>query len=237
MLFRSDATQGIQAQTISNLYLAIDNDLEIIPIMNKMDMPNAMPEEVRDQIVELIGCKPEDIIEASGKTGLGVEDILEAIIERVPAPTGDPDGPLQALIFDSEFNSFRGIITYCRILNGSLNSGDRVKFVNTGKEYLADEIGVLRLNQEPRKELKTGDVGYIISGIKASAEVKVGDTITHVARPCTDAIDGFEEVKPMVFAGIYPIDAEDYEDLRASIEKLQLNDASLTFEQIGRAHV
>ncbi|MGL5682537.1 MAG: translation elongation factor 4 [Marinifilaceae bacterium] len=225
-----DATQGIQAQTISNLYLAIENDLEIIPIMNKMDMPNAMPDEVRDQIIELIGCKQEDIIEASGKTGLGVENILEAIIDRVPAPTGDPEAPLEALIFDSEFNSFRGIITYCRILNGSLKSGDRVKFVNTGKEYLADEIGVLRLNQEPRKELKTGDVGYIISGIKASAEVKVGDTITHVARPCTNAIDGFEEVKPMVFAGIYPIDAEDYEDLRASIEKLQLNDASLTFE-------
>ena len=225
-----DATQGIQAQTISNLYLAIDNNLEVIPVLNKMDMPNAMPEEVKDQIIELLGCKREDIIEASGKTGMGVDEILEAVVERIPAPEGDPDAPLQALIFDSEFNSFRGIITYCRIMNGSLKSGDKVKFVNTGKEYVADEIGVLRLNQEPRKELPTGDVGYIISGIKTSTEVKVGDTITHIERPCDKAIEGFKEVKPMVFAGIYPIDSEDYEDLRTSIEKLQLNDASLTFE-------
>ena len=225
-----DATQGIQAQTISNLYLAIDNNLEIIPVLNKMDMPNAMPEEVKDQIEELIGCDRDDIIEASGKTGLGVDKILEAVVKRIPAPTGDPDAPLQALVFDSEFNSFRGIITYCRIMNGSLKKGDIVKFVSTGKEYDADEIGVLRLEQEPRNELKTGDVGYIISGIKTSSEVKVGDTITHVERPCSAAIEGFEEVKPMVFAGIYPIDSEDYEDLRASIEKLQLNDASLTFE-------
>ena len=225
-----DATQGIQAQTISNLYLAIDNNLEIIPVLNKMDMPNAMPEEVKDQIEELLGCDREDILEASGKTGLGVDKILEAVVERIPAPTGDPDAPLQALVFDSEFNSFRGIITYCRIMNGSLKKGDKVKFVSTAKEYDADEIGVLRLEQEPRNELCTGDVGYIISGIKTSSEVKVGDTITHVSRPCETAIEGFKEVKPMVFAGIYPIDSEDYEDLRASIEKLQLNDASLTFE-------
>ncbi len=225
-----DATQGIQAQTISNLYLAIDNNLEVIPVLNKMDMPNAMPEEVKDQIVELLGCRREDIIEASGKTGAGVDEILEAVVERIPAPEGDPDAPLQALIFDSEFNSFRGIITYCRVVNGSLRSGERVKFVNTGREYTADEIGVLRLTQEPRKELPTGDVGYIISGIKTSTEVKVGDTVTSVERPCDGAIEGFKEVKPMVFAGIYPIDSEDYEDLRASIEKLQLNDASLTFE-------
>lgn len=225
-----DATQGIQAQTISNLYLAIDNNLEVIPVLNKMDMPNCQPEEVKDQIEELLGCKREDILEASGKTGMGVDRILEAVVERIPAPTGDPEAPLQALIFDSEFNSFRGIITYCRIVNGSLKSGDKVKFVNTGKEYTADEIGVLRLNQEPRAELPTGDVGYIISGIKTSSEVKVGDTITHINRPCDKAIEGFEEVKPMVFAGIYPIDSEDYVDLRTSIEKLQLNDASLTFE-------
>ncbi|MBP3420452.1 MAG: elongation factor 4 [Marinifilaceae bacterium] len=224
-----DATQGIQAQTISNLYQAVDNGLEIIPIMNKMDMPNAMPEEVRDEIVELIGCDPDDVIEASGRTGLGVEQILEAIIEKIPAPQGDPNAPLQALIFDSQFNSFRGIITYCRILNGTLRSGDLVKFVNTGKEYGADEIGVLRLDQIPKKELSAGNVGYIISGIKTAQEVKVGDTITHVNRPCTEAIEGFKEVKPMLFAGIYPIETEDYEDLRASIEKLQLNDASLTF--------
>ncbi|MBE6334265.1 MAG: elongation factor 4 [Bacteroidales bacterium] len=224
-----DATQGIQAQTISNLYQAVDNGLEIIPIMNKMDMPNAMPEEVRDEIVELIGCDPDDVIEASGRTGLGVEQILEAIIEKIPAPQGDPNAPLQALIFDSQFNSFRGIITYCRILNGTLRSGDLVKFVNTGKEYGADEIGVLRLDQIPKKELSAGNVGYIISGIKTAQEVKVGDTITHVNRPCEDAIEGFKEVKPMLFAGIYPIETEDYEDLRASIEKLQLNDASLTF--------
>jgi GTP-binding protein LepA len=225
-----DATQGIQAQTISNLYLAIENDLEIIPVLNKMDMPNAMPEEVKDQIVELVGCKREEIIEASGKTGLGVDKILEAVVERVPPPSGFPASPLQALIFDSEYNSFRGIITYCRVINGSLKSGDRVKFVNTGREYIADEVGVLKLDMEPRGELTTGDVGYIISGIKNSTEVKVGDTITRVDRPCDIAIDGFEEVKPMVFAGIYPIDAEDYEDLRSSIERLQLNDASLTFE-------
>ena len=225
-----DATQGIQAQTISNLYLAIDNNLEVIPVLNKMDMPNAMPEEVKDQIIELLGCRKEDIIEASGKTGMGVDEILAAVVERIPAPTGDPDAPLQALIFDSEFNSFRGIITYCRIMNGSLRSGERVKFVNTGREYTADEIGVLRLTQEPRAELPTGDVGYIISGIKTSTEVKVGDTVTSLERPCEGAIEGFKEVKPMVFAGIYPIDSEDYEDLRTSIEKLQLNDASLTFE-------
>lgn len=225
-----DATQGIQAQTISNLYLAIDNNLEIIPVLNKMDMPNAMPDEVKDQIEELLGCDRDDILEASGKTGMGVDKILEAVVERIPAPTGDPDAPLQALVFDSEFNSFRGIITYCRIMNGSLQKGDKVKFVSTAKEYDADEIGVLRLEQEPRTELRTGDVGYIISGIKTSSEVKVGDTITHVNRPCDAAIEGFEEVKPMVFAGIYPIDSEDYEDLRTSIEKLQLNDASLTFE-------
>lgn len=224
-----DATQGIQAQTISNLYLAIEHDLEIIPIMNKMDLANAMPDEVKDQIVDLIGCDRDDIIEASGKTGMGVDNILEAILERIPAPKGDPKAPLQALIFDSVFNSFRGIIAYIRVMNGTIKKGDLVKFVNTGKEYNADEIGVLKLNQEPKKELGAGDVGYIISGIKASAEVKVGDTITQVANPCENVIEGFEEVKPMVFAGIYPVDADDYEDLRASIEKLQLNDASLTF--------
>lgn len=225
-----DATQGIQAQTISNLYLAIENDLEIIPILNKMDLENAMPEDVKDQIEDLIGCDREDIIEASGKTGMGVQEILDAILDRVPAPKGDVDAPLEALIFDSVFNSFRGIIAYFRIMNGSIEKNDFVKFVNTGKEYHADEIGVLRLTQEPHKKLAAGDVGYIISGIKTSKEVKVGDTITHVKNPCTNAIDGFEEVKPMVFAGIYPIDAEDYEELRESIEKLQLNDASLTFE-------
>ncbi len=224
-----DATQGIQAQTISNLYQALDNGLEIIPVMNKMDMASAMPDEVREEIVELLGCKGEDVIEASGRTGLGVEEILAAIIEKIPAPEGDPDAPLQALIFDSQFNSFRGIVTYCRIVNGTLHTGDAVKFVNTRKEYVADEIGILRLTQEPRKELSAGNVGYIISGIKLAEEVKVGDTITHVKRPCEAAIEGFKEVKPMVFAGIYPIDNEDYEDLRASIEKLQLNDASLTF--------
>jgi GTP-binding protein LepA len=225
-----DATQGIQAQTISNLYLAIENDLEIIPVLNKIDLPNAMPDDVKDQIVDLIGCDRDDILEASGKTGEGVEGILEAIVDRVPAPEGDPDAPLQALIFDSEFNSFRGIIAYIRIMNGEIRKKDLVKFVNTGKEYDADEIGVLRLNQESRDVLKTGDVGYIISGIKTSTEVKVGDTITHKQNPCDNAIEGFEEVKPMVFAGVYPIDSEDYEDLRASMEKLQLNDASLTFE-------
>ena len=225
-----DATQGIQAQTISNLYMAIEHDLEIIPIMNKMDMDNAMPEEVEDQIVELLGCKPEEIIRASGKTGMGVMEILDAIVERIKPPRGDPEAPLQCLIFDSVFNPFRGIITYMKIVNGCINTGDLVKFVNTGKQYNADEIGVLRLDMEPRKELKCGDVGYIISGIKNSKEVRVGDTITHVNNPCESAIDGFEEVKPMVFAGIYPIDTDDFEDLRASIEKLQLNDAALTFQ-------
>ncbi len=224
-----DATQGIQAQTISNLYLAIDNDLEIIPVLNKMDLENAMPEEVKDQIVDLIGCDEEDIIEASGKTGMGVESILEHIITKVKAPVGDPEAPLQALIFDSVFNSFRGIIAYFRILNGTINKGDYVKFVNTKKKYDADEIGYLKLERDPQKQLSAGDVGYIISGIKTSKEVKVGDTVTHVDRPCDKAIEGFEEVKPMVFAGIYPVDADDYEELRASIEKLQLNDASLTF--------
>ena len=225
-----DATQGIQAQTISNLYMAIEHDLEIIPIMNKMDMDNAMPEEVEDQIVELLGCKPEEIIRASGKTGMGVMEILDAIVERIKPPKGDPEAPLQCLIFDSVFNPFRGIITYMKIVNGCINTGDLVKFVNTGKQYNADEIGVLRLDMEPKKELKCGDVGYIISGIKNSKEVRVGDTITHVNNPCESAIDGFEEVKPMVFAGIYPIDTDDFEDLRASIEKLQLNDAALTFQ-------
>lgn len=225
-----DATQGIQAQTISNLYLAIENDLEIIPILNKIDLPNANPEDVKDQIVDLLGCDVDDILAASGKTGEGVPDILEAIVDRVPAPEGDPEAPLQSLIFDSEFNSFRGIIAYIRVMNGEIKKGDTVKFVNTEKEYQADEIGVLRLTQEPRDVLKTGDVGYIISGIKTSTEVKVGDTVTHRDRPCEASIDGFEEVKPMVFAGVYPIDSEDYEDLRASMEKLKLNDASLTFE-------
>ncbi|MFC2129461.1 translation elongation factor 4 [Bacteroidota bacterium] len=224
-----DATQGIQAQTISNLYMAIEHDLEIIPVLNKMDSESAMPDEVKDQIVDLVGCDREEIIEASGKTGYGTEEILEAIINRIPPPKGDPDAPLQALIFDSVFNSFRGIYAYFRILNGTLRKGDKVKFVATDKEYEADEVGVLRLKPEPKKELRAGDVGYIISGIKTSREVKVGDTITHVARPCDKMISGFEDVKPMVFAGIYPVDADDYEDLRASIEKLQLNDASLTF--------
>lgn len=225
-----DATQGIQAQTISNLYMAIEHDLEIIPIMNKMDMDSAMPEEVEDQIVELLGCKAEDILRASGKTGMGVDDILEAIVSRVPAPKGDPDAPLQCLIFDSVFNSFRGIIAYFKIENGTIRKGDLVKFVNTEKEYNADEIGVLKLEMSPTQMLSAGDVGYIISGIKTSKEVKVGDTITHVKRPCPKSIEGFQEVKPMVFAGVYPIETEDFEDLRASIEKLQLNDASLTFE-------
>ena len=225
-----DSTQGIQAQTISNLYQAIDNNLEIIPILNKMDLPNSMPDEVSDQIIDLIGCDLDDIIPASGKTGLGVEKILEAIIEKVPHPKGDENAPLQALIFDSVFNSFRGIISYFRIMNGSIRKGEKVKFVNTGKEYNADEIGVLKLKPEPRTTLSVGDVGYIISGIKTSKEVKVGDTITTVENPCKEAIAGFENVKPMVFAGIYPVDADDYEELRASIEKLQLNDASLTFE-------
>ncbi len=225
-----DATQGIQAQTISNLYLAIENDLEIIPVLNKMDLEAAMPEEVKDQIVDLLGCAREDIIEASGKTGYGVDKILEAIVSKVPSPKGDPDAPLEALIFDSVFNSYRGIVAYFRIMNGTIHKADHVKFVATGREYEADEIGVLKMKMEPRQQLGAGDVGYIISGIKTSREVKVGDTITHVKRPCPKAIDGFENVKPMVFAGIYPVDADDYEDLRASLEKLQLNDASLTFE-------
>lgn len=225
-----DATQGIQAQTISNLYMAVEHDLEIIPIMNKMDMESAMPEEVEDQIVQLLGVKPEEIIRASGKTGLGVNDILAAIVERIPAPAGDADAPLQALIFDSVFNSFRGIIAYFKIMNGTISKGDLVKFVATEKEYNADEVGVLKLDMMPKQSLSAGNVGYIISGIKTSKEVKVGDTITHVKRPCDKAISGFEEVKPMVFAGVYPIDAEDFEDLRSSLEKLQLNDASLTFE-------
>lgn len=225
-----DATQGIQAQTISNLYLALENDLEIIPVLNKMDLPSANPEEVKDQIVEMIGCNREEILEASGKTGLGVDKVLEAIIARVPAPVGDPDAPLQAMIFDSVFNSFRGIIAYFRIKHGTLRKGEKVKFINTGKEYNADEIGILRLKQEQRSVVSAGDVGYIISGIKTAKEVKVGDTITSVENPCRVAVKGFEDVKPMVFAGIYPMDNEDYEDLRESIEKLQLNDASLTFE-------
>ena len=224
-----DATQGVQAQTISNLYLAIDNDLEIIPVINKIDMPSAMSDEVEDEIVDLIGCDPEDIIRASGKTGEGVEDILNAVVERIPHPKGDEQAPLQALIFDSVFNSFRGIIAYFKIVNGSIRPGDKVKFFNTGMEYDADEVGVLKMDMIPRKEMHTGEVGYIISGIKNAKEVKVGDTITHVARPCDKAIEGFQEVKPMVFAGVYPIDPTDYENLRASLEKLQLNDASLTF--------
>jgi len=225
-----DASQGIQAQTISNLYQAIDHDLHIIPILNKMDLDNAMPEEVEDQIIDLVGCKRTDIIRASGKTGMGVYDILEAIVRQVPEPAGDPEAPLQCLIFDSVFNSFRGIIAYFKIINGTISKGDLVKFVATNKEYHADEVGVLKLTLDPKQTLGTGSVGYIISGIKSSKEVKVGDTITHVKRPCAKAIEGFEEVKPMVFAGVYPIDAEDYEDLRTSMEKLQLNDASLTFQ-------
>ena len=225
-----DATQGIQAQTISNLYMAIDNDLEIIPVVNKIDMPNAMPDEIEDQLVDMLGIKRTDIIRASGKTGEGVDEILRAIVERIPAPKGDPDAPLQCLIFDSVFNSFRGIIAYFKIENGTINKGDMVKFVATGKEYEADEIGILHLDMEARQTLSAGNVGYIISGIKTSKEVKVGDTITHVKNPCSEAIAGFEDVKPMLFAGVYPIDTEDFEDLRSSIEKLQLNDASLTFE-------
>lgn len=225
-----DATQGIQAQTISNLYLAIEHNLEIIPVLNKLDLEAAMPEEVKDQIVDLIGCNREDILEASGKTGYGVDRILEAIVERIPPPKGDPKAPLQALIFDSVFNSYRGIVAYFRIMNGTLRKNDYVKFVATGKSYHADEVGILKLGIEPRESLSAGEVGYIISGIKTSREVKVGDTITHVERPCSEAISGFKNVKPMVFAGIYPVDADDYEDLRASLEKLQLNDASLTFE-------
>ncbi len=225
-----DSTQGIQAQTISNLYLAIEQDLEIIPILNKIDLPNANPEDVSDQIVDLLGCDKSDILLASGKTGEGVPEILEAIVDRVPAPKGDNKAPLQALIFDSTYNAFRGIITYIRVMNGEIRKGDMVKFLNTDKEYIADEVGVLRLERESRKILNTGDVGYIVLGIKTSTEVKVGETITTKENPCEKAIEGFEEVKPMVFAGVYPIDSEDFEDLRASMEKLKLNDASLTFE-------
>ncbi len=225
-----DASQGIQAQTISNLYMALEHDLEIIPILNKIDLPGAMPEEVEDQIVDLLGCDRSEVLRASGKTGEGVEDILRAIVERIRPPKGDPDAPLQCLIFDSVFNPFRGIIAYYKVVNGTFHPGDKVKFVATEKEYLADEIGILRLDMEPRKEMSAGNVGYIISGIKTSTEVKVGDTITHVANPCEKAIEGFEEVKPMVYAGVYPIETEDFENLRASMEKLQLNDASLTFQ-------
>ena len=224
-----DASQGVQAQTISNLYMALEHDLEIIPVINKCDMDSAMPDMVEDEIVELLGCKREEIIRASGKTGMGVPEILDAIVERIPAPKGDPEAPLQCLVFDSVFNSFRGIIAYFKVVNGTMREGDLVRFFNTGKEYDADEIGILKLDMQPRKEISAGNVGYIISGIKTSTEVKVGDTITHVARPCEKAIEGFEEVKPRVFAGVYPIEAEDYENLRASLEKLQLNDASLTF--------
>ncbi len=225
-----DASQGIQAQTISNLYMAIDNNLEIIPVINKCDLESANPDEVEDQIADLLGCDRSEIIRASGKTGMGVDEILRAIVERIPAPVGDPDAPLQALIFDSVFNPFRGIIAYFKIVNGHIKTDDFVKFVSTGKEYHADEVGVLKLDMSPRKELSAGNVGYIISGIKTSREVRVGDTITHVANPCDKAIEGFQEVKPMVFAGVYPIDTEDFENLRASLEKLQLNDASLTFQ-------
>ena len=225
-----DATQGIQAQTISNLYLAIEHDLEIIPVLNKIDVESAMVDVVTDQVVDLLGCKPEDILLASGKTGEGVREVLDAIVERIPAPKGDPDGPLQALIFDSVFNSFRGIIAYFKVLNGSIKTGDKVKFFNTGKEYQADEIGVLKMKMHPRAEIPCGSVGYIISGIKSAVEVKVGDTITHVSNPCAEAIAGFEEVKPMVFAGMYPVETDQYEELRASLEKFQLNDASLVFE-------
>ena len=225
-----DATQGIQAQTISNLYLAIGNDLEIVPVLNKIDVESAMIDEVKDQIIDLIGCKDEDILLASGKTGLGVEDVLEAIVARIPAPKGDENAPLQALIFDSVFNPFRGIIAYFRVFNGVLRKGEHVKFFNTGSDYDADEVGVLKLKMSPRQEIRAGDVGYICSGIKTSTDVKVGDTITSMSNPCTEAIAGFEDVKPMVFAGVYPVEADQYEDLRASLEKLKLNDASLTFE-------
>ena len=225
-----DATQGVQAQTISNLYMAIDHDLEIIPVVNKCDMPNAMPEEVEDEIVDLIGCKHEEIIRASGKTGQGVEDILNAVVDRIAPPSGDENAPLQALIFDSVFNPFRGIIAYFKIVNGSIKSGEPVQFINTGKEYKADEIGILKMDMVPKNELHCGNVGYIVSGIKTATEVKVGDTITSLSNPTHEAIAGFEEVKPMVFAGVYPIETEDFENLRASLEKLQLNDASLTFQ-------
>ena len=225
-----DASQGVQAQTISNLYMALENDLEIIPVLNKVDLPSAMPEEVEDEIIELLGCDRSEILRASGKTGEGVESLLQAVVERIPAPQGDPEAPLQCLIFDSVFNSFRGIIAYFKVENGVIRKGDHVKFIATGKEYDADEVGVLKLEMSPRDEVRTGDVGYIISGIKTSKEVRVGDTITHVARPADEAIAGFEEVKPMVFAGVYPIETEDFENLRSSLEKLQLNDASLTFQ-------
>ena len=225
-----DASQGVQAQTISNLYMALEHDLEIIPVMNKCDMDSAMPEKVEDEIIDLLGCEREEILRCSAKTGDGVPEILDAIIERIAPPVGDPEAPLQCLVFDSVFNPFRGIIAYFKVVNGTMKSGDRVRFFNTGKEYDADEIGVLKLGMQPTKEISAGNVGYIISGIKTSTEVKVGDTITHVARPCLEAISGFEEAKPMVFAGVYPIEAEDYEDLRASLEKLQLNDAALTFQ-------
>lgn len=224
-----DASQGVQAQTISNLYMALENDLEIIPVMNKCDMDSAMPEKVEDEIIDLLGCKREEILRCSAKTGDGVPEILDAIIERIAPPVGDPEAPLQCLVFDSVFNPFRGIIAYFKVVNGTMHTNDRVRFFNTGKEYDADEIGVLKLEMQPTKTISAGNVGYIISGIKTSTEVKVGDTITHVARPCAEAIEGFEEAKPMVFAGVYPIEAEDYEDLRASLEKLQLNDAALTF--------
>lgn len=224
-----DATQGVQAQTISNLYMALEHDLEIIPVINKIDMPSAMPDEVEDEIVELLGCDRKDILRASGKTGEGVEEVLNAIVNRIPHPVGDVNAPLQALIFDSVYNSFRGIIAYFKVINGSIKKGDKVKFFNTGMEYDADDVGILKMDMIPRKELTTGEVGYIISGIKDAKEVKVGDTITHVAKPCLKAIAGFQEVKPMVFAGVYPIDPNDYENLRNSLEKLQLNDASLTF--------
>ena len=230
-----DATQGVQAQTISNLYMAIDHDLEIIPVINKIDMPNAMPEEVADEIIDLIGCDLEDIIYASGKTGEGVGDILNAVVERVPHPVGDENAPLQALIFDSVFNSYRGVIAYFKIINGVMRPGEKVRFINTKKEYLAEEIGTLKMDMVPKKELRTGDVGYIVTGIKQATEVKVGDTITSLTNPTSEAIKGFQEVKPMVFAGIYPIETEDYENLRTSLEKLQLNDASLTFQHESSA--
>ena len=225
-----DATQGIQAQTISNLYLAIEHNLEIIPVLNKIDMDAAMPDVVTDQVVDLLGCRPEDVLRASGKTGEGVREILDAIVERIPAPEGDPEAPLQALIFDSVFNSFRGIIAYFKVKNGAVRKGDKVKFFNTGKEYEADEVGVLKMKLCPQDEIPCGSVGYIISGIKTASEVKVGDTITHVERPCSEAIAGFEEVKPMLFAGVYPVETDQYEELRSSLEKLQLNDASLVFD-------
>ena len=225
-----DATQGIQAQTISNLYLAIDHNLEIIPVINKIDMDAAQPEVVRDQIVDLLGCEPEDVLLVSAKTGEGVKEVLDAIVDKIPAPKGDPDAPLQALIFDSVFNPFRGIIAYFKVVNGSISTGDKVKFFNTGCEYVADEVGVLKMKLVPRKTIECGSVGYIISGIKNAVEVKVGDTITHIERPCDKAIAGFEEVKPMLFAGVYPVEADEYEQLRSSLEKLQLNDASLVFE-------